>query len=195
MKTSEKTNELAKAMSEFQSRLVTLSKDTKAYNYKYTTLASIWESFRPLLGELGLFIFQDVLTCDQGVKVATRITHISDQWIETDYILVPMGKKDAHGTGSATTYGRRYSLSCALGIVSDEDDDGAEASKPAPITADQATQIEDLIGQDRELLERVQSYVSRCGVRYLKELPSNRFNELLKNCQEYKAKNQEGELE
>ncbi len=132
MKTSEKTNELCKAMSEFQSKLVTLAKDTKAYQYKYTTLASIWESFRPLLVELGLFIFQDVVTTTEGVKVATRITHISDQWIETDYILIPMGKRDAHSTGSACTYGRRYSLSCALGIVCDDDDDGKAAQKAAP---------------------------------------------------------------
>ena len=55
MKTSEKTGGLIKAMSKFQSKLITLAKDTKGYNYKYTTLASIWESFRPLLDELGLF--------------------------------------------------------------------------------------------------------------------------------------------
>lgn len=139
MKTSEKTNELCKAMCEFQSKLITLAKDTKAYNYKYTNLATIWESFRPLLGELGLFIFQDVVTTEEGVKVATRITHISDQWIETDYILIPMNKRDAHSTGSACTYGRRYSLSCALGIVCDEDDDGNRASQSAPVKKENKT--------------------------------------------------------
>lgn len=132
MKTSEKTSELTKAMSNFQGQLTTLAKDTKAFKYKYTTLASIWESFRPLLSELGLFIFQDVVTTEQGVKVATRINHISDQWIETDYILIPMGKRDAHSTGSAASYGRRYSLSAALGIVTEEDDDGNAAQKAAP---------------------------------------------------------------
>lgn len=134
MKTSEKLGEFAAAMSKFQSKLQTVKKDTKAYNYKYATLASICEMFRPLLEEHGFFIFQDVASVAEGVVVTTRIIHTSDQWIETEPLLIPMGKRDAHSTGSAATYGRRYSLCAALGIVTDdEDDDGAAAQKNAPM--------------------------------------------------------------
>ena len=184
MKTSEKTGDLCLAMSQFQSKLITLTKDTKAYNYKYTTLASIWESFRPFLSELGLFIFQDVVTTSDGVKVSTRITHVSDQWIETDYILIPMSKFDAHSTGSACTYGRRYSLSCALGIVCDEDDDGnkAQQNAPRPITkkpdipkVDMHIWYDDMSKTfDKDLLK---SYVLDCMVKFEKS-ESDTINQL-----------------
>jgi hypothetical protein len=42
-----------------------------------------------------------------------------------------LAKRDAHGVGSATSYAKRYALSAAVGIVSD-DDDGNAATEPAP---------------------------------------------------------------
>ena len=132
MKTSEQCNEIIKALCEFQSKLKSVHKDATAHRYKYATLNAIWDEIRPILGEHGLYVFQDVCTENGEVNVLTRIFHTSGQWIETGYITIPMGKRDAHSTGSAQTYGRRYSLSAALGIVSDDDDDGAKAQEKAP---------------------------------------------------------------
>jgi hypothetical protein len=42
-----------------------------------------------------------------------------------------VSKKDAQGFGSAMTYGRRYSLSAAFGVIA-EDDDGNAAAKAPP---------------------------------------------------------------
>lgn len=134
MKTSESIDEITKAMCKFQSKLPTVPKTKQAFKYKYAPLEEIWETIRPLIEEHGIFIFQDVVTTVEGVKISTRINHISGQWMETDYLLIPMGKNDAHSTGSACTYGKRYSLSAALGIVCDDDDDGQAAQKNAPTT-------------------------------------------------------------
>ena len=190
MKTSEKTGEIIKAMSVLQSRLTTLSKDTKAYNYKYCTLASIWESFRPHLEELGLFIFQDVVTVQEGVQVATRICHTSDQWIETDYILIPMGKRDAHSTGSAATYGRRYSLTAALGIVADDDDDGNKAmegskNNVAPVERigkEMAQTIRSLIPED-QMDETLQTIYRAFNINKLEDVPKLQFNRVCDGLQ------------
>ena len=42
---------------------------------------------------------------------------------------MPVDKRTAQGFGSALTYARRYSLSLACGIGSEEDDDGNQAEK------------------------------------------------------------------
>ena len=44
---------------------------------------------------------------------------------------MPIAKKDAHGIGAATTYGRRYLLSSMVGVAQ-ADDDGNGATKTAP---------------------------------------------------------------
>ena len=44
---------------------------------------------------------------------------------------MPIAKKDAHGIGAATTYGRRYLLSSMVGVAQ-ADDDGNGAIKTAP---------------------------------------------------------------
>jgi hypothetical protein len=45
-------------------------------------------------------------------------------------VRVDLAKPQA--TGSAMTYARRYSLSAALGVVGDEDDDGNATNEPRP---------------------------------------------------------------
>jgi len=128
MKTSEEMVEISKAMNAMQAELHTVSKDAKGYNYKYANFASIWNALREPLTKNGLSIIQDASSCPEGVSVVTRLQHVSGQWIEFGPLLVPMGKKDAHSTGSAISYARRYALSAAVGIVPD-DDDGALAQK------------------------------------------------------------------
>jgi len=45
--------------------------------------------------------------------------------------VIPLSKHDPQAMGSAITYGRRYSLSAMLGIVTEEDDDGNMATYTA----------------------------------------------------------------
>ena len=65
----------------------------------------------------------------QAVTVESRIIHTSGEWIATT-VTIPVTKPDAHGLGSALTYGRRYSVSALLAISADEDDDANGAVTP-----------------------------------------------------------------
>lgn len=129
MKTSEAINELATAMAKAQGALKPAAKDSlnPHYQSKYADIASVWEVCREAFSPQGLAIFQDVANEERGISVVTRIIHSSGQWIEFGPLVVPVTKQDAHGVGSACSYGRRYSLGGATGVVSQEDDDGNAA--------------------------------------------------------------------
>ena len=70
--------------------------------------------------------------CNQhGAGVGLILTlKDSDEWIEYPPLLIPVGKWDAHGIGSAQTYSLRYMLRSVFVVPqSDEDDDGNAAAK------------------------------------------------------------------
>lgn len=132
MKTSEEIKDICKALASMQGEMQYAVKSNQAYQYKYADMASVWSVIKEPLQKHGLFITQEALTLPDGVAVNTRVMHSSGQWIEYEPLIIPMGKKDAHSTGSALTYARRYQLCAALGVVT-EDDDGAAAQKNAPV--------------------------------------------------------------
>lgn len=133
MKTSELINEIATALSKAQQEIKPAVKDSvnPAFRSRFAGMTSVWESIREPLSKNGLSVCQDVTTEPEGVAVVTRIFHTSGQWLEFGPLIVPLAKRDAHGMGSAASYGRRYSLVGALGVVSDEDDDGQAAQQAA----------------------------------------------------------------
>lgn len=131
MKKSDDIVEISKAMNKLQAELNNISKEAKGYNYKYADFASIWDALRHPLTHNGLSVTQDAISSNEGVSVTTHVLHTSGQWLEFGPLLVPMGKRDAHSTGSAISYARRYGLSAAVGIVPD-DDDGKKAQAAAP---------------------------------------------------------------
>jgi hypothetical protein len=126
MKTSEKFEMLAAAMSKAQRDMKPASKDSVNPHFKsrYADLASVWDACRQPLTSNGLSIWQDVENHGQAVSITTRIVHESGQWAEFGPLAVPVEKENAHGVASATTYGKRITLCAAVGIVADEDDDG-----------------------------------------------------------------------
>lgn len=134
---SEHLNEIAPALVAAQRTLRNPTTDSTAtvpmksggkYSYKYLSLPGLLEHVRSAYRELGLALMQEVEGDSAGVAVTTRIVHLSGQWIEFGPLFLP-----ASGTpqdrGSAITYARRYALAAAVGLASDEDDDGAKAAR------------------------------------------------------------------
>ena len=126
------SKELVTALVGFQSSISSVPKSTKGYNYKYSDLATVWDSIRKPLADNGLAVVQTTRNLDDLTPVViTTLMHISGEWIEGELAIKPT-KLAAQGVGSVISYARRYSLMSILGIAAaGEDDDGAKASKPA----------------------------------------------------------------
>ena len=91
---------------------------------KYAKLEDIIHHVRGPLSENGLTFVQHIITEERTIKAQTILIHASGETMTLDGPAVLIEKFTAHGTGSATTYAKRYSLCTALGIESDADDDG-----------------------------------------------------------------------
>ena len=131
MTTSETIGAIAPALIKAQSQMQGITKEGKnpAFKSKYVTLDSILDTLRPILTSNGLMLTQGSQEPQvmQAVTVESRIIHTSGEWIATT-VTIPVTKPDAHGLGSALTYGRRYSVSALLAISADEDDDANGAA-------------------------------------------------------------------
>lgn len=132
MQKSESIGNLSKALTAVQKELRPAIKDSNNpfFKSKYADLNSVWDSCRELLAANGLSVIQgNSVGLDNTVIVETILAHESGEWIQSELSL-PLAKHDPQGVGSAVTYGRRYGLAAAVGIVADVDDDGNAASKP-----------------------------------------------------------------
>lgn len=107
------------------------TKNGGEYSYKYADLPDVLSIARPILNKHGLSVSQSVAGDPNSVAVTTRIYHEAGHVEEFGPLVLPSGG-DARAAGSAVTYARRYGLTAALGIASDEDDDGAQARRPQP---------------------------------------------------------------
>jgi hypothetical protein len=137
---SETTATLCAALVAAQAGLKPIAKDGKnpAFRSRYATLDGIMETVRPALAAHGLAVVQGVVHPETGeggrlvgIMVETRLVHTSGEWLAS-VVPVPVAKGDAHGLGSALSYGRRYGLSALLALSTDEDDDGNAAAKAPP---------------------------------------------------------------
>jgi hypothetical protein len=122
---------IAKALVGFQADMQNVTKDATNpfFKSKYATLEAILTAAKPHLKKHGLAVVQ----LPNGDGLTTTIFHESGQCIEATAKLV-IKDQTPQGQGSAITYMRRYALSAALGIATEDDDDGNEASTPKRAT-------------------------------------------------------------
>lgn len=126
MNKSESIKNFADAMSKFQGEVKNPPKsaDNPFFKSKYTPLDVLIDAAKPLLMQNGLSYIQSCSGDGQNIIVTTLLMHSSGEWVESDPLTLKADKATAQGAGSAITYGRRYALAAALGLASDEDDDG-----------------------------------------------------------------------
>lgn len=127
--TSEKINELAKALSLAQAEIEPAAKDSENpfFKAKYADLSAVWRVCRGPLTKHGLAIIQPPSSQGNQVKVCTLLLHNSGQWICSSLTMTAKAA-DPQSIGSALTYARRYGLAAMVGISAEEDDDGNKAS-------------------------------------------------------------------
>ncbi len=133
-----------KALADFQQEVPVILKETSGYGYKYADLPAIFETINPLLKKNGLGFTQLI----NGTKIKTILFHVEtgetlesvtempveslvyelnekDKWVLRGF----EGMNKAQAIGSLVTYFRRYSLSSALGLVTDKDTDATSDTK------------------------------------------------------------------
>ena len=123
MKYSEETNELSLALCLAQGQMGGAVKDSSNPFFKssYADLTSVIKAIKQPFADNGLSYTQFPVSSDIGVGVATRLMHVSGQWVESEFVL-PIVKQDPQAAGSAITYARRYALQSIAGIPTADDD-------------------------------------------------------------------------
>ena len=131
---SDTIGKLAGALAKAQSQMTMIEgKSTNPFfNSKYASLAAVLEVAMPALNanEVALVQGNRWESNSNGFYITSMLMHSSGEWIKSE-IRMPLAKKDAHGVGAATTYGRRYLLSSMVGVAQ-ADDDGNGAIQRAP---------------------------------------------------------------
>ena len=135
MRRSDSIKNISIALSKLQGDVKDTFKGKKGYGYNYATLEAILKDNRPLLNKNGLAFIQSEEFNEQGTiqTVVGLLTHESGEWIETTSS-APFqqlkGMNSFQSAGAGFTYLRRYNLSAALGVSSDDDIDAkGEAAK------------------------------------------------------------------
>ncbi|WP_020695291.1 ERF family protein [Reyranella massiliensis] len=126
---SQEIAKLAAALCKAQSVIEGAKKDSNNPHFKtkYADLSSVWEAVRKPLTDNGLSIVQFPRTVNNGVEIETTLLHTSGEYM-SDVLWMPCTQMNAHGVGSAITYGRRYALMAVAGVAPEEDDDGNGAA-------------------------------------------------------------------
>jgi hypothetical protein len=128
---------LATALVAARSEIHAIAKDAVNPHFKstYASLDTIIETVVPILNGHGLTLIQGVVAPDRDTTgkvtaftVRTTLLHVSGESLDRD-VVMPVAKSDPQGAGAALTYGRRYGISALLGLATDEDDDGNNASR------------------------------------------------------------------
>ena len=133
---------LYKSLAQFNEEVPVIHQDTKGFNYTYANLSAIFKVIKPLLKKHGLSFTQLL----NGDSLKTIIFHVeSGETLESEVNIpqdVTLNKMNTFQIiGSAITYYRRYSLSAALGLITDKDIDACgdqkeDIKKKQPFTKD-----------------------------------------------------------
>lgn len=128
---------LSKAQAEFPKIVKNKYYKLQGTKINYADLESILSTVRPILNQHGLSLTQTLQgeTTNLGVAVETVIHYKDGASLHCGFITIPASKgvNVAQSLGSAITYARRYSLCAALGIATDDDDDGVGFVPQQPV--------------------------------------------------------------
>jgi|TARA_R100000482_G_scaffold41908_1_gene14538 hypothetical protein len=96
------------------------------FKSSYVPFEELWDYAKEHLNAKGILIQQVSHECEVGACIETLLIGFGDS-LSTGKMIVRADKPTAQSFGSAVTYAKRYSLSMALGIGADKDDDANKA--------------------------------------------------------------------
>jgi len=143
MKQSESITKLADALVKAQSEMpeIPLDSENPHYRSKFSSLKAVIDKTRPVFAKHGLVVIQLPSGNENAIGLTTRILHSSGEWIEQEAVMsINSGANPGQDFGKLITYLRRYSLSAAAGVYSDEDTDGEGIGKGTQTTGKKQSQ-------------------------------------------------------
>ena len=170
------------AMALLQAEITPIARDASnpQTRSRYASYEALDRALRPHYTRHGFSVRFDSQPHEAGLRVVCIVSH--GAWSEESSIVIPItttGIKGGemmtptHATGSALTYGKRYSLAMAFNLAVGDDDDGNRAGAKT-VTAVQAKQlVETSEGHDTKAL------FERYGIRDWSELPQAEFKKVL----------------
>ena len=136
---------LYKSLAAFQQEVPAIHQGTKGYGYTYADLKTIFKVINPILAKHKLGFTQLL----EGTSIKTIIFHTESGESIESVTEIPQGitlkgMNTFQINGSGITYYRRYSLSSALGLVTDVDSDATgEEKQPTQAPKQQQPQVSD----------------------------------------------------
>jgi len=100
------------------------------FKSQYVKFEDLWDYAKEALNSHSIMIQQLSHECEVGACIET-VLHGHGASMATGKMVVRADKPTAQAFGSAITYAKRYSLSMALGIGADKDDDANNATSGA----------------------------------------------------------------
>ena len=100
------------------------------FKSQYVKFEDLWDYAKDVLNSHDIMIQQVSHECEVGACIETVLYGHGDS-LSTGRMVVRADKPTAQAFGSAVTYAKRYSLSMALGIGADKDDDANNATSGA----------------------------------------------------------------
>jgi len=130
MEGEKKPEKLSEALvvAQSQMRHAKMDRVNPHYKNRYATLASVIDACKPALNAAGIAVVQEVESnSDAGTVGVRTVLHFRGEMLECGLLTLKAVQNNPQQIGSALTYARRYALAAAIGIASDEDDDGEAA--------------------------------------------------------------------
>ena len=102
------------------------AKTNPAFRSKYVPYEALWDFAKEACNAKGILIQQVSHPSEIGACIET-VLYGHGSSLSTGKMQIKADRESAQGFGGAVTYAKRYSLSMALGIGSDKDDDANES--------------------------------------------------------------------
>lgn len=164
------------AFAQMQPALPAVERKGKAHNSKYARFEDVVSAVMPVLAANGFGMSFRIAETAGKVVVTCILSHRDGHSESTNYAFPydTSGSKNAiQAIGSATSYGKRYTMNALLGIATkDEDDDGNAACAWELITDEQAKALVKLMTETDTDESTVAEFF---GVAGIAELPQKHY--------------------
>ncbi len=180
--------QFANALTAFQRECPVVRKDRDAKDgnknvmYSYAAFEDIWRVIRPLLSKHAIAVTFDTLPAEGHLLVVCKVR--VGIHVETSSLTLPIPPKTARcnetqAMASATSYGKRYTICDALGIVTAHQDDDAR-SVTETLTDEEQIELEELCQNRLDATGRkanVEKFAAIFGGTSFATIPRSRFKD------------------